>query len=86
MNSNLKRNLNIFFAETRRLSFKTCYFGTFALLQDVHINMPFQSWEIRPKGLNNCLMTLIAAIVELEIEIKVLIVQTYLFTYNMQKY
>ena len=31
-------------------------------------------------------MTLIAAIVELEIEIKVLIVQTYLVTYNMQKY
>jgi len=59
-----------FVEETRRLSFKTCYFGTIALLQDVHINMPFQSWEIRPKGLNNCLMTLIAAIVELEIEIK----------------
>ena len=58
-------------SETRRLSFKTCYFGTFALLQDVHINMPFQSWEVRPKGLNNCLFTLIAAIVELEIEVKV---------------
>lgn len=40
-------------------------------MQDVHINMPFQSWEIRPKGLNHCLFTLIAAIVELEIEIKV---------------
>ena len=59
------------FTETRRLTFKTCYFGTFALLQDVHINMPFQSWEVRPKGLNNCLLTLIAAIVELEIEVKV---------------
>ena len=62
---------NLSFAETRRVSFKTMQFGTFTFMQDIHINMPFQSWEIRPKGLNNCLLTLIAAIVELEIEVKV---------------
>ncbi len=42
-----------------------------ALAQDAHINMPFQSWEIRPKGVNHSLLTVIAAIVEVEIEIKV---------------
>ena len=33
--------------------------------------MPFQSWELRPHTTNSCLFTLIAAIIELEIEIKV---------------
>lgn len=42
-----------------------------ALVQDAHINMPFQSWELRPRGINHVLFTIIAAIVEVEIEIKV---------------
>ena len=33
--------------------------------------MPFQSWELRPHTTNRCLFTLFAAIIELEIEIKV---------------
>ena len=41
------------------------------LLQDAHINMPFQSWELRPHKTNAAVLTIIAAIVELEIEIKV---------------
>lgn len=53
-------------------SFKTSYFGTMALLQDAHINMPFQSWEIRPHKTNAAVFTIIAAIIEIEIEIKVL--------------
>lgn len=56
--------------EKRLLAFKTNYFGTMALIQDAHINMPFQSWEIRPKGLNHAQLTIIAAIVEIEIQIK----------------
>lgn len=39
--------------------------------QDLYLNMPFQSWEIRPHATNSCLFSLIAAIIELEIEIKV---------------
>ncbi|XP_013385748.1 protein CASC1 [Lingula anatina] len=56
--------------ETKMLTFKTNYFTTFGLFQDSHVNMPFQSWEIRPRGMNKALFTLIAAIVELEIEIE----------------
>ncbi|XP_048780286.1 dynein axonemal intermediate chain 7 homolog isoform X2 [Ostrea edulis] len=56
--------------DNRIFSFKTAYFGTFALLQDSHLNMPFQSWELRPHKTNAAVLTIIAAIVEVEIEIK----------------
>ncbi|XP_033752163.1 LOW QUALITY PROTEIN: axonemal 84 kDa protein-like [Pecten maximus] len=56
--------------DKREFFFKTAYFGTFALMQDSHLNMPFQSWEIRPHGTNSAVLTIIAAIVEIEIEIK----------------
>lgn len=57
--------------EAKTFSFKTAYFGTMALLQDAHINMPFQSWEIRPHKTNAAVLSIIAAIIEIEIEIKV---------------
>ena len=63
--------LDILFADNRTYQFKTSYFGTMALFQDAHINMPFQSWEIRPHKTNSALFTIIAAISEIEIEIKV---------------
>jgi len=56
--------------DARSLSFKTNRFGTMCLLQDSHINMPFQSWELRPHGVNSAVLSIIAAIVEIEIEIK----------------
>lgn len=61
---------HVFDEEKKMLTFKTSVFGTLALLQDSHINMPFQSWEIRPRGPNHAMFTLIAAIVEVELEIK----------------
>ena len=57
--------------ENRLITFKANYFGTMALTQDIHINMPFQSWEFRPHSTNSAIFTIIAAIVEVEIEIKV---------------
>lgn len=56
--------------ETRNLSFKTRNFGTFCLMQDAHVNMPFQQWELRPLGLNHTLLIITAAIAEAFIEIK----------------
>ena len=58
-------------SDARTFSFKTTQFGTMCLLQDTHINMPFQSWELRPHKLDSAVLTIIAAIVEIEIEIKV---------------
>ena len=57
--------------DERTFSFKTRFFGTLALVQDKHINMPFQSWELRPRAANHALLTIIAAIVEVEFEILV---------------
>lgn len=42
-----------------------------ALIQDTHVNMPFQSWELRPRDVNHAQLTIIAAVVEVEIQIKV---------------
>ena len=42
-----------------------------ALVQDKHINMPFQSWEMRPRAPNHVVLTIIAAIIEVEFEIRV---------------
>lgn len=56
--------------EKRTFKFSLSHFGTMCLLQDAHINMPFQSWELRPHKANAAVFTIIAAIVELEIEIK----------------
>ncbi|KAK2188252.1 hypothetical protein NP493_138g01023 [Ridgeia piscesae] len=63
-------NDRVYNEENRTLSFKTNYFGTMALVQDAHINMPFQSWELRPRATNCTILTVIAAIIEVEIEIK----------------
>ena len=53
------------------MTFKTSFFGKMTLVQDAHINMPYQSWELRPRAANTAIFTIIAAIVEVEIEIKV---------------
>ena len=55
----------------RVLTFRSCVFGTIGLLQDAHINMPFQSWELRPRGNNSAQLTIIASIVEVELQIRV---------------
>ncbi|KAG7456220.1 hypothetical protein MATL_G00249340 [Megalops atlanticus] len=57
-------------AATKTVSFKTSAFHTFALLQDAHANMPFQSWELRPLGLNSAQLTITAAVSEVSIIIK----------------
>uniref|UniRef100_A0A0B7AJV5 IC97/Casc1 N-terminal domain-containing protein n=1 Tax=Arion vulgaris TaxID=1028688 RepID=A0A0B7AJV5_9EUPU len=56
--------------EARTFGFKTTKFGTFCLLQDSYINMPFQSWDIRPHKLNSAVFSITAAIVDIQIEIK----------------
>jgi cancer susceptibility candidate protein 1 len=50
-----------------------------ALIQDTHVNMPFQSWELRPRDVNHTQLTIIAAVVEVEIQIKVLNNNQYVY-------
>eukprot|EP00794_Sanderia_malayensis_P018301 gene18300-20124_t len=57
-------------SDSRTISFKTATFGPMAMIQDLYLNMPFQSWEVRPLALSNCVISVIAATVDVEIEIK----------------
>jgi len=56
---------------SRLISFRTQQFCTLALVQDAHVNMPYQSWQLRPRAANHAQLTVTAAVVELEIQIKV---------------
>lgn len=41
------------------------------MIQDTHINMPYQSWELRPLDVNKVLLTVITVFTEIQIQIKV---------------
>lgn len=41
------------------------------LIQDAHVNMPYQSWEMSPLGMNIVLITVKTVFLELQIHIKV---------------
>lgn len=56
--------------EKRVLHFRTSVFGTLGFLQDFHINMPFQQWELRPLGTRSCRLNIIASINEVAIQVK----------------
>ncbi len=66
--------------DTRMISFKTYNFGTYALLNDRHAHMPFQSWRMRPKALNHLLFTLNTQSFEITFEIRVSSAVFYLCT------
>jgi len=56
--------------EERTIAFKTRKFGQFSLIQDLYINMPFQSYEIIPLGMNHCSINISAAYIDITIEVK----------------
>jgi hypothetical protein len=57
--------------DTRMISFTTYHFGTYALLNDRHAHMPFQSWRMRPKSVNHLLFTLNTQSFEINFEVRV---------------
>ncbi|KAL1775914.1 CASC1 isoform X2 [Sigmodon hispidus] len=56
--------------EDRLLTFNLDTLGPVTLIQDAHINMPYQSWELRPLGVNRALLTVTTLFTELQIHIK----------------
>jgi hypothetical protein len=62
------------------ISFKTYDFATYALLNDRHAHMPFQSWRMRPKSTNHLLFTLNTQSFEITFEIRVSSAAFYLCT------
>ncbi|XP_057317605.1 dynein axonemal intermediate chain 7-like isoform X2 [Hydractinia symbiolongicarpus] len=56
--------------DERMVFFRTAFFGSFALMQDIYLNMPFQSWQLRPTSLNECVLNIIGGETEVDIVIK----------------
>ncbi|XP_039077654.1 dynein intermediate chain CFAP94, axonemal isoform X3 [Hyaena hyaena] len=57
-------------SEERLITFSLETFSPVTLIQDAHINMPFQSWELRPLDVNKVLLTVTTVFTEIEIQIK----------------
>uniref|UniRef100_A0A8C9UXM7 Dynein axonemal intermediate chain 7 n=1 Tax=Scleropages formosus TaxID=113540 RepID=A0A8C9UXM7_SCLFO len=60
----------IYDKSSERISFQMDSFYSFTLIQETYINMPFQSWELQPLGLNEALLTVIGAVTEVSIRVK----------------
>nr|XP_012595005.1 protein CASC1 isoform X2 [Microcebus murinus] len=56
--------------EERLITFCLETFGPVTLIQDTHINMPYQSWELRPLDVNEVLLTVTTVFTEIQIQIK----------------
>lgn len=56
--------------EERMMHVQMSSFYTFAMFQDAHLNMPYESWELTPKGVNEVAFVIFAAFTEVKIDIK----------------
>ncbi|XP_068511798.1 dynein axonemal intermediate chain 7 isoform X1 [Anas acuta] len=61
---------NITYETQKSIAFEMGAFHTIALLQNVHLNMPYQAWELRPIGINEALLTVTTVFAEVQIQIK----------------
>ncbi|XP_056338414.1 dynein axonemal intermediate chain 7 isoform X2 [Oenanthe melanoleuca] len=58
-------------AEEKSISFQMGAFCPVALLQDAHLNLPYQAWELHPTGVDEGLFTVTAVFATIQIQIKV---------------
>ncbi|XP_010013003.1 PREDICTED: protein CASC1, partial [Nestor notabilis] len=56
--------------EEKSITFKMGTFYTIALLQDAHINMPYQGWELQPTGTDEALLIVTTVFAVIQIQIK----------------
>ncbi|NXJ06559.1 CASC1 protein, partial [Odontophorus gujanensis] len=54
----------------KSITFETDAFYTIALLQDIHLNMPYHTWELRPTGTDEALFIITTVFAEVQIQIK----------------
>ncbi|NXK66527.1 CASC1 protein, partial [Sylvietta virens] len=57
-------------AEEKSITFGMGAFYTVALLQDAHLNLPYQAWELHPTGVDEGLFTVTAVFASIQIQIK----------------
>ncbi|XP_069084684.1 dynein axonemal intermediate chain 7 isoform X1 [Pleurodeles waltl] len=60
----------IYKKEEKMMHIQMDSFQTFTLFQDAHLNMPYESWELTPKGENEVAFAIYAAFTEVKIDIK----------------
>ncbi|XP_068805796.1 dynein axonemal intermediate chain 7 isoform X2 [Struthio camelus] len=56
--------------DTGNVTFEMDAFYTIALLQDAHLNMPYQAWELHPTGTDELILTVTTAFAEVQIQVK----------------
>ncbi|XP_072000913.1 dynein axonemal intermediate chain 7 isoform X2 [Engystomops pustulosus] len=56
--------------ELRELTFRMDAFYTFTLMAETHLHMPYESWELTPRGDNEASLSISTAWTHLQIEIK----------------
>ncbi|XP_032077370.1 protein CASC1 isoform X2 [Thamnophis elegans] len=54
----------------KEISFRMNGFFTITLLQDAHLNMPYQAWELQPVGPDKAVFTILTTFAEVQIHIK----------------
>ncbi|NXI23058.1 CASC1 protein, partial [Sterrhoptilus dennistouni] len=57
-------------AEEKSITLGMGAFYTVALLQDAHLNLPYQAWELHPTGVDEGLFTVTAVFATIQIQIK----------------
>ncbi|KAM7131222.1 dynein axonemal intermediate chain 7 isoform 1-T1 [Ciconia maguari] len=56
--------------QEKSITFEMDAFYTIALLQDAHLNMPYQAWELRPTGMDEALLIVTTVFATIQIQIK----------------
>ncbi|XP_072855787.2 dynein axonemal intermediate chain 7 isoform X1 [Pogona vitticeps] len=60
----------VYHMKEKEITFKMNGFFTVTLLQDAHLNMPYQSWELRPLGVDEAILIIFTTFAEVQIHIK----------------
>ncbi|NXF30916.1 CASC1 protein, partial [Nyctibius bracteatus] len=56
--------------QEKSVTFEMAAFYTIALLQDAHLNLPYQAWELRPTGLDEALLLVTTVFAAVQVQIK----------------
>nr|XP_009924499.1 PREDICTED: protein CASC1 isoform X1 [Haliaeetus albicilla] len=56
--------------QAQSITFEMRAFYTIALLQDAHLNMPYQAWELQPTGTDEALLIVTTVFATIQIQIK----------------
>ncbi|XP_052644752.1 dynein axonemal intermediate chain 7 isoform X6 [Harpia harpyja] len=56
--------------QAKSITFEMRAFYTIALLQDAHLNMPYQAWELQPTGMDEALLIVTTVFATIQIQIK----------------